>query len=74
MTMKLPSEAALLPQPGAAKPAAAGRGVSKAPAPAPALNSEHTSKTVDWRDDKSSDERVPGGFNEKMQKRRGGSV
>ena len=69
MTMKAQQAAPAATE--AAKPAAAGRGVSKAPAPAPALNSS-TSKTVDWRDDKSSDEEYTRGFNEKMQKRRGG--
>jgi hypothetical protein len=69
MTMK--AQQAVPAAAEAAKPAAVGRGVSKAPAPAPALNSS-TSKTVDWRDDKASDEEFTRGFQEMMQKRRGG--
>jgi hypothetical protein len=69
MTMKAQQAAPAASE--AAKPTAIGRGVSKAPAPAPALNSS-TTKTIDWRDDKVSDAEFSRGFNEMMQKRRSG--
>jgi hypothetical protein len=56
---------------GAPKPAApvvAAKTVSKAPAPAPALEPS-ASKVVDWRDDKASDDEFSRGWNENQAKR-----